>query len=78
MILSRPYALAGGLGPDDGRTLVVHEFSHQLHMLNGRSANRFPPMPSDSAAGRWSQTMQSAYRQLLADCQRGRPALLDC
>lgn len=78
VILSWADSLEGGCSPNDGRNLVVHEFSHQLDMLNGRSADGIPPMPSNAAAAQWSQVLQAGYDQLLEDCRRRRPTLLDC
>lgn len=43
--------------------LVIHEFAHQLDMLDGRDVDGMPPQPSLEAAKYWRQTTS----ELLAD-----------
>lgn len=78
VILSWADTLAGSRGQSLGRNLVIHEFAHQLDMLNGRIADGVPPLDSTEQSRRWLSTMDAEYRQLCQDCQQGRPAVLDC
>ncbi|MCA9249209.1 MAG: zinc-dependent peptidase [Planctomycetales bacterium] len=78
VILSWPDVLAGGQGPDEGRNLVIHEFAHQLDMLNGREVDGVPAIDSPDEAQRWTEVLQREFKRLQRDCQRGRPTLLDC
>ncbi len=57
--------------------LVVHEFSHQLDMLNGGNADGIPPLP-DSALNAWQIIMGHAQDELKIKCEFGQPCILDC
>ncbi|HEX4129093.1 MAG TPA: M90 family metallopeptidase [Pirellulales bacterium] len=66
-------------GPDgDGRNLVLHEFAHQLDMLNGRTADGLPPMGSAEQERRWAAVVEEEFDRLVGQCERGNPTLLDC
>jgi Mlc titration factor MtfA (ptsG expression regulator) len=78
VILSWEDVLADLRQPEYGSNLVVHEFAHQLDMLNGRHADGIPPMSSREQLERWTRTVNREYEQLVQACRRGRHTLLDC
>lgn len=78
VVLSLPDVMEGAQGPNHARNLVIHEFAHQLDMLNGRSADGIPPMETDEQAQNWLHHFQRAYRQQVHDCQTGHRSLVDC
>jgi Mlc titration factor MtfA (ptsG expression regulator) len=57
---------------------VIHEFAHQLDMLNGSAADGVPPMKSKEHAARWIETMDTAFARLVHDCQYRKPTVIDC
>jgi Mlc titration factor MtfA (ptsG expression regulator) len=78
VILSWPEVLSGGRLETDGRNVVFHEFAHQLDMLNDRSVDGMPPLPTAEQSRRWAEVIGLHYRQLVHACERGQPTLLDC
>lgn len=60
----------------DGENLVLHEFAHQLDMLD-REVNGTPPLHSRAQAQRWKKVMTAEYHRLLHDARRGRPTVID-
>lgn len=65
--------------PDRGtpHNLVVHEFAHQLDMLNGGNADGMPPLPLADEP-RWMQVNRHAMAQLKRKCELGQYSVLDC
>jgi Mlc titration factor MtfA (ptsG expression regulator) len=59
-----------------GRNLVLHEFAHQLDMLNG-AVDGTPPLPSEPVARRWQRVMSNEFAQLRRETDHGLPTLLD-
>lgn len=57
--------------------LVVHEFAHQLDMLNGGSADGMPPLPKASER-RWKTVNRVAMERLRDMCSMGDHSVLDC
>ncbi len=43
-----------------GYNVVMHEFAHQIDMLNG-DANGFPPLHKDMSRGEWAATFSAAF-----------------
>jgi Mlc titration factor MtfA (ptsG expression regulator) len=78
VVLSWADALAGGRRQSGGDNLVLHEFAHQLDMLNGRVIDGTPVLENRLQYDRWTEVMSRHYRRLVRDCRRGRPTLLDC
>jgi MtfA peptidase len=78
VILSWKHSLEGARGDAEGDNLVLHEFAHQLDMLNGRSVDGTPPLSDSEQLDRWVEVMTAAYRQLIRDCRRGRPGVMSC
>ena len=78
VILSWKEVLAGGQRRGGGSSVVLHEFAHQLDMMNGREVDGAPELKTAAARREWQATMTEAYEQLLADCRQRRPTVLDC
>jgi Mlc titration factor MtfA (ptsG expression regulator) len=78
VILSWADALEGASADNHGDNLVLHEFAHQLDMLNGRVSDGVPPMESSEQFRRWTAVMGRNFRRLVHDCQQRRHTLLDC
>lgn len=61
-----------------GRNVVLHEFAHQLDMLNGRFADGNPLLPAEERFREWNEVMQREYEELSRACQSGQRTLIDC
>ena len=53
-------------GHGEGYNVVMHEFAHQIDMLNG-DANGFPPLHADMSRDRWASVFNKAYEHF---CKR--------
>jgi len=53
-------------GKEDGYNVVIHEFAHQIDMLNGE-ANGFPPLHQSMSRAQWASAFSSAYEHF---CKR--------
>jgi Mlc titration factor MtfA (ptsG expression regulator) len=62
--------------PGRGRNLVIHEFAHQLDMLNG-AIDGTPPLDDARLACRWEEVMSAEFGQLVHEAEHGMPTLLD-
>ncbi|WP_437186281.1 zinc-dependent peptidase [Planctomicrobium sp. SH668] len=60
-----------------GHNVVIHEFAHQLDMLNGRIADGDPIMESDAHFDRWDTVMGSEYNNLINRYQSGQRDVID-
>lgn len=78
VILSWPDVVAGGRGEAYGDNLVLHEFAHQVDMMNGQFADGIPPLNSQAELDLWLQVMQPEYQQHVANCQTGQHGVIDC
>ncbi len=78
VILSWADARASARGETDGHNVVLHEFAHQLDMLNGRNVDGTPPMSSESQNERWQEIVTREYELLVDDCHHRRWTVLDC
>ncbi len=58
--------------------LVIHEFAHQLDMLNGESADGLPPLPDWNRIRRWHEVFDRAQVQLSSACHEHEYTVLDC
>jgi MtfA peptidase len=77
VIVSWADALSNGKGPG-GHNLVIHEFAHQLDMLNGRHADGVPLIDSPEFAQHWIAVCEREYSQLCSDCEQGHRTVFDC
>lgn len=77
VVLSWLDARAGGRMESPGRNLVLHEFAHQLDMMNGRITDGTPPLDSHEEARRWGKVMEPEYQRLVERSAHGIPTLLD-
>ena len=57
---------AGRADGDSAYNVVMHEFAHQIDMLNG-DANGFPPLHADMNRAHWATAFSAAYEHF---CQR--------
>ncbi len=78
IVLAWSDVLSGGRGERHGSNVVLHEFAHQLDMLNGRNVDGTPPLESDEQFQRWTKVFAEHYQQLVHDCQHGHNTLFDC
>ena len=78
VVLSWDDALAGGRRETPGSNLVLHEFAHQLDMLNGRVADGTPPLDSAEQLERWLSILGPEYDQLVQRCQHHHHGFIDC
>ena len=76
VILSWPDVLEGAANPDDGRSVVIHEFAHQLDQEKG-FANGAPDLVDSQRYPRWSRVFGQEYGVLLDHVRSGLPTLLD-
>ena len=53
-------------GQAEGYNVVIHEFAHQIDMLNGE-ANGFPPLHQDMSREQWAAVFSQAYEHF---CKR--------
>jgi hypothetical protein len=78
VILSWSDVLAGGRCETPGHNLVIHEFAHQLDMMNGHLVDGTPPMETKEQFQLWIDVLEPEYRKLVEDCRRGHRGLIDC
>ncbi len=64
------------IGP--GGNVVLHEFAHQLDMVNGRTVDGTPPLRSRAEYDRWVQVMGREFERLIDRCRHRRPGVIDC
>ncbi|MCY2975193.1 MAG: M90 family metallopeptidase [Planctomycetota bacterium] len=63
----------GARDANDGHNLVIHEFAHQLDLINGPSADGLPPLPHNVDEVKWWESMKAelqAARAIVADGYR--------
>jgi len=76
VVLSWPHSEQGGLNPEDGHNLVLHEFAHQLDALSGK-ANGIPVLGSARQMLRWASVFSEAYEMHRQTVMRGKASVLD-
>jgi Mlc titration factor MtfA (ptsG expression regulator) len=62
--------------PGRGKNLVLHEFAHQLDMLDG-ALDGTPLLEGPEQARRWQKVMTAEYHRLIDEAEQGLPTLLD-
>jgi Mlc titration factor MtfA (ptsG expression regulator) len=75
VVLSWEEVLHDGRHPT-GNNLIIHEFAHQLDMLDG-VINGTPPLRDEDQARRWHDVMTAEYDRLIEESERGQATLLD-
>lgn len=78
VILSYADVLEAGDGPNGGRSIVAHEFAHQLDMHNGGDTDGVPPLASREQADHWLSVTGASLRQLRRDCRTRSDPMVDC
>lgn len=76
VVLSWDHVLQGGLDPDDGHNVVIHEFAHQLDSLTGHT-NGIPILRKGQAFAGWEKAMLDAFNDHVERVKNGRPTLVD-
>lgn len=59
-----------------GNNLVVHEFAHQLDMINDPQADGVPPLPPEVPANQWSSEMKAEFQAARAMVANGDRTLV--
>ena len=78
VILAWGDVLRESQGQRPGHNVTLHEFAHQLDMLNGRDGDGTPPLETADQGRRWVQVLEGRYQELVEACENGRPTTLDC
>ena len=76
VVLSWDDALRGGLNPDDGHNVVIHEFAHQLDGLTGHT-NGIPILRNGQTYHGWETAMLDAYHNHVERVESGYHTLID-
>lgn len=76
VVLSWDHALQGGLDPEDGHNVVIHEFAHQLDSLTGHT-NGIPILRKGQAYHGWEKAMLDAYNDHVKRVEAGHHTLID-
>ena len=78
VVLSWDDVLAGGRGQTRGENLVLHEFVHQLDMMNGRFVDGIPPLESKVQLDRWLAVVKPEFQAHQRNCRRRTPTVFNC
>ncbi|XZE42729.1 zinc-dependent peptidase [Pirellulaceae bacterium SH467] len=62
---------------DSGDHLVIHEFAHQLDLINSPFADGLPPLPDEIDEDRWRQQMTGEFEEARRLVERGYDVLID-
>ncbi len=63
--------------PEEGHHLVIHEFAHQLDMINGPQADGLPPLLDPTTEQRWLAAFTDEYQWARRCIEAGDRILLD-
>jgi len=78
VILSWADARSGGRRETPGHNLVLHEFAHQLDMMNGRITDGTPPLKTKDQHDRWVSVLGPEFDRLVENCSCGHRGFIDC
>ena len=67
---------AGRPDGDGAYNVVMHEFAHQIDMLNG-DANGFPPLHKNMSRGQWASAFSAAYEGFCKRVDEGEDTVID-
>lgn len=76
LVLSWRHVAHGMQDPTDGHNVVVHEFAHQLDVMDGR-ADGAPVLPERSMYRDWARVLSHEFEKLKDDAARHRRNVLD-
>lgn len=62
---------------NSGNHLAIHEFAHQLDLINSPFADGLPPLPSKIDETRWKTAMQQEFRAARTLVARGNDVLVN-
>jgi Mlc titration factor MtfA (ptsG expression regulator) len=62
---------------NQGHHLVIHEFAHQLDMINGPAADGLPPLPGNVNEDSWRSQMRAEYEVARDMVGQGHNILMD-
>ncbi len=62
---------------NDGDHLILHEFAHQLDMIDDPNADGVPPLPESVEAPRWKREFMGEFEAARAAVERGNPILIN-
>ena len=74
VVLAWDHALGGARNAHDGRNTVIHEFAHQIDLLDGNADGTPPLVPPHLRA--WQQAFEPAFLAHRARRDAGQPSLL--
>jgi MtfA peptidase len=77
VVLNWQDILAASQHSNDGHQLVVHEFAHQLDMINGPAADGLPPLPNHIDEDAWRNSMRAEYELAREMVDQGHNILMD-
>lgn len=63
--------------PHHGNHLVIHEFAHQLDMINGPNVDGLPPLPENIDEAEWRQKMHAEFLAARQMVENGYHILID-
>jgi Mlc titration factor MtfA (ptsG expression regulator) len=63
--------------PNNGHHIVLHEFSHQLDMINDPNADGLPPLPKNIQPDRWHGEFQREFSVARDQVARGEAMVMD-
>lgn len=76
VVLAWDSAYQGGRQPHDGHNLVIHEFAHQLDLLDGEADGLlWHPDPADAA--HWRSVLVADFERFRTQVENGRKSALD-
>lgn len=73
--LSWPDTADGARLPDDGVNVVLHEFAHQLDLLDN-AMDGAPILNSRALYGTWAKVLGAEFERLRSDVAQGIPSLI--
>lgn len=76
VVLSWADARAGGQHARDGHNVVLHEFAHELDMLDG-AADGIPPLDSRQRRTRWLSVFNEEFKRHVRKVEFRQPILID-
>jgi len=62
---------------NDGEHLVLHEFSHQLDMIDDPHADGLPPLPEGVDAERWKREFQREFDEARSMVEQGEEIVIN-